>query len=74
MVWGAIPNYNRMDLVGRDGKMDSEYSFHVSESVLNPVAESFLWNDRFLQLDNAAGHTSQHTLKGLDVKDIEHTK
>lgn len=71
MVWGSISYQGKVDLVGIDGKMDSEYYVNVLQTVLLPVCNKLLAEDWILQQDNAAVHTSQRTNDFLDVYDVD---
>lgn len=71
MVWGAISFNGKLDLVGNEGKMNSEYYTQVLENVLLPIADTVVGEDWILQQDNAAVHTSRHTTDFLDTYDID---
>lgn len=71
MVWGAICFNGKLDLVGIDGKMDSNYYVEVLQSVLIPSADALLGDEWVFQQDNAAVHSSHVTREFLEANDVE---
>lgn len=48
----------KIDSVGSDGKMDSEYYVNVLQNFLLPIVDVILIDGWFLQQGNASVHTS----------------
>lgn len=61
MVWRAIRQKEKINLVGIDGKMDSEYYIVVLSDSLIPTADALLCEARVFQQDNAAIHPFSYT-------------
>lgn len=71
IVWGAISYEVKVDLVGKDGKMELEYYVNILQNVLLSMDDMDFNEDWILQQDNSSVRISIHVKEFLDANDID---